>query len=79
MKGFKKLAFGDECLKYGITPINVNYPTFCPFTRLMSIASSIPRYDCESQCRAPPEFFSGAPWVSIPSNQTLELNPGEYL
>ena len=33
-------------------------------------------YNCEEHCQAPDSFFSGSPWLSSPSDGTLDLLEG---
>ncbi len=38
-----------------------------------------PILECSDRCKAPDKFFLGEPWISIPTNRQIFLNPGTSL
>ena len=43
----------------------------------MDHIGTLPRYDCSERCQAPDAFFSGSPFLSIPSDGKLRVVPNE--
>ncbi len=44
---------------------------------LTDAISEMKPYDCAGRCQAPDEFFSGSPWVALPSSKILNVKPGD--
>ena len=45
--------------------------------RLKKLFETVPRYHCSERCKAPNEFYSGAPFLTIPENGDLNVRAGE--
>ena len=61
------LFIANECSHTLILTIN----------RLKKLFEEIPRYNCSERCKAPNEFYSGAPFLTIPENGDLKIRAGE--